>query len=144
MSPMGWFFSPDSGGVKVPKAVQRQTEERIRRCAEREFAGCYSRLDIRFRGQFCYIDAYQEPKPNDADWLPPGSSETREEHLERLRNTPVHLCRLRYFGSEARWGYAFYSYGSNRYELSAFPDGDFLGKAEEAFRLSASVYLNEP
>ncbi len=98
-------------------------------------------LDIRFRGQFCYVDAYTEPQPLTPNWPPPDWSETREEYLTRLRNTPTHLCRLRFFGDEERWGFAFYTYSNERYELSIFPSGEFLGPPEEAFRVSAEAYL---
>jgi hypothetical protein len=134
-----WVFSPDSGGVRVPEAVQLRTAERIRRYAEKHFAGRYTRLDIRFRGQFCYIDAYTEPTPT-PNWPPPDWPETREEFLERLRTTPTHLCRLRYFGDEERWGFAFYTYSNERYALSVFPSGEFFGPPEEAFRASA-IYI---
>ncbi len=137
-----WVFSPDSGGKPIPEPVKGRTEERIRRYAEQHFAGRYTRLDIRFRGQFCYIDAYTEPEPLGPDWPPPDWPETREEYLERLRNTPTHLCRLRYFGDEERWGFAFYTYSGNRYELSVFPSGDFFGPPEEAFHVSAEAYLH--
>lgn len=135
-----WMFDPDSGGVKIPEAVKRRTEERIHRYAEAHFAGRYTRLDIRFRGQFCYIDAYTEPQLLDG-WPPPDFPESREEYEERLRNTPTHLCRLRYFGDEDKWGLAFYTYSGERYELSVFPNGDFFGPPEEAFQVSAEVYL---
>src|SRR5215212_3300945 len=105
-----WVFDPDSGGTRIPDTVKRRTEERIRRYAEQHFAGCYTRLEIRFRGQFCYIDAYTEPSEPGPGWPPPGARETREEMLERLRTTPTHLCRLRYFGDDDRWGFAFYTY----------------------------------
>jgi hypothetical protein len=65
-----WVFAPDSGGVKIPDPVRRKTETRIRRYAEENYAGSYTRLDIRFRGQFCYIDAYTEPPLRD-NWPPP-------------------------------------------------------------------------
>ena len=136
-----WVFDPDYGGTKVPAAVKRRTEERIRRFAETHFAGRYTRLDIRFRGQFCYIDAYQEPEPPGPNWPPADWPESREEYLERLRNTPTHLCRLRYFGDEEGWGFAFYTYSNERYELSMFPSGEFFGPPEEAFQVSAGVYL---
>jgi hypothetical protein len=136
-----WVFSPDSGGVKIPEAVKRRTQERIRRYAEAHFAGRYTRLDVRFRGQFCYIDAYQEPEPPGPDWPPPDWPESREEYLERQRNTPTHLCRLRYFGDEEGWGFGFYSYGNERYELSVFSSGKFFGPPEEAFRVSAEMYF---
>jgi len=88
--------------------------------------------------QFCYIDAYTEPNlvpgwPRE-DW-----PESREEMTARLRKTPTHLCRLRYFGDDS-WGFAFYTYSNHQYELSVFPDGSFLGKPEDAFAASA-IYL---
>jgi hypothetical protein len=55
---------------------------------------------------------------------------------------PIHLCRLRYFG-EGRWGFAFFTYSNEKYELSVYPDGQFLGTPEEAFITSAGVDLNE-
>jgi hypothetical protein len=136
-----WVFDPDHGGVKVPEAVKRRTEERIRRYAEAHFAGRYVRLDIRFRSQFCYIDAYTEPESPGPDWPPADWPESREQYLERLRNTPTHLCRLRYFGDEEGWGFAFYTYSNMRYELSILPSGEFLGPPEEAFQVSAGLYL---
>jgi hypothetical protein len=136
-----WVFDPDYGGVKVPEAVKRRTEERIRRFAETHFAGRYTRLDIRFRGQFCYIDAYKEPEPLGPGWPPADWPESREEYLDRLRNTPTHLCRLRYFGNEEGWGFAFYTYSNERYELSMFPSGEFYGPPEDAFQVSAQLYL---
>ena len=135
-----WVYDPDSGGVKIPEAVKRRTEKRIRDYAEAHFAGRYTRLDIRFRGQFCYIDAYQEPEPW-PNWPPADWPESREEMLERLRNTPIHLCRLRYFGDEERWGFSFYTYSNERYELSVFRSGEFLGPPEEAFDIAAEVHL---
>lgn len=99
---MPWVFDPQSGGIKVPARVQDETRRRILDYAKAHYHGKYTRLDIRFRGPLCYIDAYQEPDlpPN---WPPTDLGISREEHLERLRNTPLHLCRLRYF-SENRWG----------------------------------------
>lgn len=136
-----WVFDPDSGGTRVPEQVRHRTEQRLRRYAEQHFAGHYTQLDVRFRGQFCYIDAYTEPEPPPPNWPPPGWPESREEMMERLRNTPIHLCRLRYFGNEEGWGFAFYTYSNERYELSMFPSGEFFGTPEEAFQVSAGMYL---
>jgi len=69
----------------------------------------------------------------------PGFRQPRDEYLERLRHTPVHLCRLRHFGGEERGGFAFYTYSSERYELSIFPTGEFFGPPEEAFDLAAQA-----
>ena len=137
-----WVFDPDSGGVKITDPVKRHTEARIRQVAEAEFAGSYTRLDIRFRGVFCYVDAYTEPALPGPNWPPPDWPETREEYLERLRNTPTHLCRLRYFGADDRWSFGFYTYSNERYELSVFPNGEFFGTVEDAFRIAAGVYLS--
>jgi hypothetical protein len=51
------------------------------------------------------------------------------------------LCRLRYFGDENKWGFAFYTYSNEKYELSVFPNGEFFGPPEEAFATSAEIYL---
>jgi hypothetical protein len=141
MSAKQWVFDPDSGGVKIKEAVKRRTKERICRYAETHFTGRYTRLDIRFRRQFCYVDAYTEPELPGPDWPPPDWPESREEYLERMRNTPIHLFRLRYFGNEDSWGLAFYSYAHDRYELSVFPSGEFFGSPEDAFRAAAEFHL---
>jgi hypothetical protein len=140
MKRKGWFFDPDSGGVKIPDAVKIRTGSRIQKYADENFSGKYIRLDIHFHGQFCYIDAYTEPEIPLG--LPPSNlPETQEEYIERLRNTPTHLCRLRFFGDEDKWGFAFYSYAGEKYEMSVFPDGEFTGKPEDAFQVSAEAYL---
>lgn len=91
MSKKRWVHDPNSGGVKIPEHKKREVQQRIKSFAAENYAGRYSRLDIRFRGQFCYIDAYTEPKVAEG-WPPDDWPETREEMIERLRNTPVHLC----------------------------------------------------
>ncbi len=135
-----WVRGPDIGGTKISDAVKMRTEARIRKYAEENFAGRYEKLEIRFRGHFCYIDAYTEPEMPGPDWPPKDWPETREEMIERLRNTPTHLCRLRYFGDEEKWGFAFYTYSGEKYELSIFPSGEFYGPPEDAFEAS-SLYL---
>jgi hypothetical protein len=136
-----WVWNPNSGGVRIPELVQRRTETRLRGYAEKHFAGKYTRLEIRFRAQFCYVDAYTEPGEPGPNWPPAGWPETREEYVERLRNTPTHLFRLRYRGDEERWGFAFFAYSSEKYEPSVFPSGEFFGPPEDAFEVSASLYL---
>ena len=138
MPQRGWVHDPNSGGQKIPEAVKRDVSARIERYAAEHYAGQYTRLDVRFRGQFCYIDAYTEPAVMEG-WPPEDFPETREEYVERLRSTPTHLCRLRYFGRD-EWGFAFYSYASMSYQLSVYPDGSFYGKPEDAFEASA-MYL---
>ena len=122
------------------KSVDR-TRNRILAYAKKHYSGKYTRIDVRFRGQLCYIDAYTEP------YVPPDFDvsvfdESREEYIERLRNFPTHLCRLRYFGDEDRWSMAFYTYSQEKYEPCAFNNGSFHGTPEEAFETSA-VYLED-
>jgi len=135
-----WVHDPHSGGVKVPPAVRQRTEQRLRAHAEARYAGRYTRLDIRFRGALCYIDAYTEPGEPSADLLA-ALRETREQFLERLRATPTHLCRLRYFGDEEQWTLAFFTYSNERYTPCAFRNGTFYGTPEEALDIGA-VYLH--
>jgi len=135
-----WVYDPQSGGQKIPDAIKPQLRQRILDHAEKHYAGKYIRIEIRFRGKFCYIDAYTEPYVAKR-YDPHLYGESREEHIERLRNTPTHLCRLRYFGDENRWSMAFYTYSHEKYEPSVFNNGSWHGTPEEAFDTSA-VYLH--
>ena len=136
-----WTYDPHSGGKMIPDTVKERIRQRILLHAEKHYKGRYNRIDVRFRGQLCYIDAYTEPYvPGDYD--PDVYGESREEHLTRLRNTPTHLCRLRYFGDENSWSMAFYTYSHEKYEPCVFDNGSWLGTPEEAFDTSA-VYLTE-
>ena len=105
MSPQQWAFDPGSGGKKIPPSVKAYVKKRILALAEKEFKGKYTRIEIRFRSQFCYMDAYTEPVLTEG-WPPEDWHESREEYAERLRNTPTHLCRLRYFGND-KWGSSY-------------------------------------
>lgn len=123
MTARGWMRHPDAGGVPIPKNLQPEIVARIERHAQQHFRGQYRELAVRFRGAFCYVDAITD-------------------ELTSRDSVPVHLCRLRYFGSPDRWSFGFFKYSDERYELSMFPSGDFLGKPEEAFHVAAGVYLD--
>ena len=56
-----WVYDPHTGGVKIPQAVRDRTRSRILAFAKKHYSGKYTRIDVRFRGQLCYIDAYTEP-----------------------------------------------------------------------------------
>jgi hypothetical protein len=113
-----WYFHPHTGGKKIPPLVQERIRRRILTYAEAKYRGRYTRLDIRFRGALCYIDAY----------IDPGDP------------YPTHLCRIRYFGDDNRWSLAFYTYSHEKYEPCVFMNGDWMGTPEEAFDVGA-VYL---
>ncbi len=130
-----WVYNPHTGGRKIPPAVQEHTKHRILDYAAKNYPGKFTRIDVRFRGALCYIDAYTEPGM--ADGSDPPTGETRAEWIERLRNTPIHLCRIRYFGDQDRWSFAFYTYAHEKYEPSFLLSGDDHGTPEEAFQTSA-------
>ncbi len=135
----GWMYDPHSGGRKIPDPSQERIRSRILAHANKTYAGKFDRIDVRFRGQFCYVDAYIEPfvpEPFDAELY----GETRESRINRLRNTPMHLCRLQYFGSEDSLSMAFFAYSSEKYEPCVFGNGGMTGTPEEAFD-TAAVYL---
>jgi len=60
--------------------------------------------------------------------------------LERLRTTPIHLCRLRYFGDENQWSMVFYAYSNEKYDPCVFNNGRWEGAPEKVFSTSA-IYL---
>lgn len=128
MTGRAWVFDPDSGGVKIPESAKEQTKRRILAHAEKHYAGRYARLDVRFKGALCYVDAYIEPDTRGSPWK--ATRETREQFVERLRAAPTHLCRLRYFGPD-RWSVAFFTYSHERYEPSFFASGEQFGTPEE-------------
>jgi hypothetical protein len=77
-------------------------------------------VDVRFRGQFAYVDGR----------LPDGQV--------------LALCRLRYGGSASRWGFALYRASHDDYEATFLPSGDTAGSPEEALDCACGLYLNDP
>jgi len=135
-----WIYDPQSGGRKIPDSIQPTIRQRILDHAEKHYSGKYNRIEVRFRGKFCYINAYIEPfvSPDYDPELYGGIS--REDRIAHLREIPTHLCRLRYFGDEGQWSMAFYTYSHRKYEPCIFSNGLWDGTPEEAFDTSA-VYL---
>ena len=56
-----WVYDPHSGGKVIPEVSQAKIRQRILAQASRHYAGEYERIDLRFRGRFCYIDCYKKP-----------------------------------------------------------------------------------
>jgi hypothetical protein len=98
--------------VKEFQPPFRRAPSSILAHAAKHHAGKFTRIDVRFRGALCYIDGYTEP------------------------DSAVHLCRLRYFGNEHHWGFAYYKYSSEKYEPSFLLSGKDQGTPEEAFDTS--------
>lgn len=133
-----WVLDPHAGGKVIPEDEKPIIRKRILAHAEAKYAGKYLSIDTKFKGAFCYIDAYQEPYVGKKHPTA-GSGETREQYIYRLRHDPKHLCRLRYFSMD-RWSVAFYTYSHEKYEPCIFPTGDWFGTLEEGFDVGA-VYL---
>ena len=119
----------ESGYCGAPRSSRRQA-----------YAGKYTRLEVRFRGALCYIEAYKEPAKELTDYWRKSGIDVQDA-IEQYRKRPTHLGRLRYFGDN-RWSYAFYTYSNERYEATLFPTGDWFGTPEEAFDIGA-MYLND-
>lgn len=134
-----WVFDPQSGGVPIPKSLYSAITQRIQGYAAKKYQGKFNRIDVRFKGRFCYIDACVEPDVPE-NFNAELYGETREEHIERLRKMPEPLVRLRYFGDIERWTAAFFTYSGERYEPCVFESGEWFGTLEEAFDIGA-VYL---
>jgi hypothetical protein len=64
-----------------------------------------------------------------------------KEEKERIRETPVKLCRLGWTGDPESWDFAFYKYSNGRYEPSITLDGSFSGTPETCFDTAAQAYL---
>jgi hypothetical protein len=107
MARKGWVFDPHSGGAKITDTVKRATIARLEAFAAKTFAGCYTKLGIR------YIDAFKEPDEPDPTQLKL-RKQTREEYFESMRAYPHHLCRIRFFTND-RWSMAFYRYSNEKY-----------------------------
>ena len=120
-----WVYNPHAGGKSIPPAVRARTGKRILDYAAKHYPGRFTRIDVRFRGALCYIDVYTEPDVPSRSVPPDG------------RSTPMHLCRIRYFGDEDRWSFAWYTYAHEKYEPSFLITGADQGTPEEAFETSA-------
>lgn len=132
MSP--WIYNPHTGGKKILTAVQDRVRARILAHAAKQHPNV--RIHVRFKGALCYVDAYREPDAR-TTYVPEGM--TLEQAMEQVRNSPIHLVRMRHF-AEDRWSLAFYKYSDEKYEPSVFQSGQDFGTPEEGFDVGA-VYL---
>lgn len=104
-------------GGQIPPVLQAETRRRILAHANQECRGGFDRIDVWFRGHFCYIDAYKDGEEG-----------------------ATHLCRSRYFSGHGEWSVAFYAYSHERYEPTFFESCKELGTPEEGLDVGA-VYL---
>jgi hypothetical protein len=112
-----WIFSPHSGGIKISPNRKTEVENRIHRYADQNLMGRCGRIDVRFRGALCYVDAYQKEPAGDEFRFP--------------------LCRLRHFDIE-RWSIALFTWSHEKYEPCIFPSGEWFGTIEECLELGGT------
>jgi len=122
--------------AKTPEPLRRELRRRLEAHVEKHWKDRCRRIEIRFHGLYTYVDAY----PIDT-WFQEG---TTEADKERIRNTPLHLCRIDYIGHPEKWGFAFYKYSDNVYEVSILPSGAWEDSPEACFDCAANVYLSGP
>lgn len=112
-----WVRDLQSGGTPIPERERESIIQRIEQYAQKHYRGRYQRLDVRFRGSFCYVDAFQDDDPQ-----------------------PVHLCRLRHFNKNL-WSVAIYTYSNEAYTPSVVGADDGSTTIEAGFAAAANLYL---
>ena len=84
-------------------------------------------------------------QPVQLSLLPEQSPPPPDQLFGQLQDGEVlPLCRLRYGGSAARWGFAIYLASKDGYEDSVLPTGGFAGAPEEALDCACDLYLSGP
>jgi hypothetical protein len=109
-----WCFDPQSGGKKIPLNIQETIINQVYSYSIKQSWHPRFKIILRFRNQFCYLDASENEGPQ----FPIG--------------------RLRHFSND--WSLAFYAYSSESYKPCVFNDGKWLGSIEQGIDV-CSVYL---
>lgn len=107
---MPWYYDPHSGGGKIPPHMQETIRLRVKAYEVQRPWYPQTKLTVRFRGQFCYVDSIESD------------------------GTQMPLGRLRYF-SENDWSFAYFTYSTDQYRscLISSASGDkHTGTIEEA------------
>ena len=105
--------------MKVPDSTKASLASRLSGHA-REHHPELTAVKVRFRADFAYVDGVTKD------------------------GTSLPLCRLRYGGSAATWGFAVYLASRDGYEDSVLPSGRFAGSPEEALDCACGLYLSGP
>lgn len=135
-----WVSAPHTGGIKIPEKTKHAVEARLQaHFAKLGLAKRY-RLDVRFRGALCYVDAYSlEPDMVIIErWVSQGMDV--EEAKAQFLPMPTKLGRLRHFALD-RWSYAFYTYSNERYEATSL-NGEWTGLPEQGLEIGCGYLGN--
>jgi hypothetical protein len=79
-------------------------------------------IKVRYRAGYAYIDAVIDGE-DDGD---------------------LRLCRLKDTGHPDQWGFALFTYSSERHEDNVLPTGLPFGTPEDALDCAAGLYLGDP
>lgn len=103
-----WAHTPQSGSTKIPMTLYDKIYEEVEAFACTRPWYPDIQLRPRFKGQFCYIDTFEERNGEE-------------------RSFP--LCRFRYLNSD--WSMALFTYSNERYEPCILSNGRLEGTIEE-------------
>jgi len=103
----------------IPESTRSSLSVRLAQRA-RERWPRIDRIQLRFRNPFAYVDAV----------LTDGET--------------AKLCRLRYCGYAATWGFAVWRASHDDYEDSWLCTGSPVGMPEDALDTACGLYLNDP
>jgi hypothetical protein len=103
----------------IPESTKISLQQRLTARARERWPGL-AEVQVRFRGQFAYID---------------GALDSGEV---------LTLCRLRYVGSATVWGFAIYLASKDGYQDSLLPSGRPSGTPQEALDCACGLYLADP
>lgn len=106
---MPWYYDPQSGGTKIPVKLYEKLRMQVEVFARTRKWHPTCRLTLRFKGQFCYVDVFEDGETS----------------------SPSPVARLRYFRDNA-WSMAFFMWSHERYEPSVFFNGEWEGTLEQA------------
>ena len=137
-----WVFDPRSGGVKIPERTKLAAAARLQAHFAKLGFSKYYRLDVRFRGALCYLDAYNlEPNIVTVNyWVSQGMD--IEAAKARFLEIPTKLGRLRHFDVN-RWSYAFFTYSNERYEATTL-NGEWTGLPEQGLDIGCEYLETGP
>jgi len=103
---MSWQYNPHAGGKKIDKKHHEIIRNRIISYAKSKYRNSFDEMEVKFRGQFCYINI-----TSDSDQFMP-------------------FARMRFFSMET-WSIAIFLYSNETYEPGFFDNGEELGTIEE-------------
>ncbi len=112
---MPWYFSPHTGGKKIPPTEHAKIQHRVDAYAATRPWSKSHKLQLRFRGQFCYVDEIEKD------------------------GTTSPLGRLRYFHL-SNWSLDFYTYSNEKYTPCTLLTGKETGSLEECIA-ACELYL---